>query len=316
MDIVKVTEKQAKYFAGVAPEEYLGMLSMPNVAAFGLVIEHMGVGIMIFSRQGKESLTIEWIYVDEVLRGSGYGAQLMEKIFEAAKILGVNRVCARIPQDENFEAMQLYLLQWGFGWKKTLPGEWNLTVDELLAYPFVEKSLSVKADIPGICKFAKVSNKEIAPAIKDAAKGGRTFLYNVISNRKNIDPDFSVVFKSGNKVEGMLLFHRSGHVLYPVLLWAKKDDTKIISALISASVKAAKDILKGSDVIRITAYGDRSFGFIKYLMPDLKESEAYMMQADADALDRLLEEDIAYKDLFLPDDIPAEGFSVLDIEVR
>ena len=142
MEIVKVTADTAKYFSGVASKEALGLLSLPNAAALGAVEGKDAIGILIFSSQGKTSLTIEWLYVDEEHRGIGAGAELIEKLFDIALKLNVERVCVRIVQDEDFEAKQLYMLDFGFGWSRTLPGEWNLTAKELYLTPFGQKAVN------------------------------------------------------------------------------------------------------------------------------------------------------------------------------
>jgi len=324
MEIVKVTADTAKYFSGVASKEALGLLSLPNAAALGAVEGKDAIGILIFSSQGKTSLTIEWLYVDEEHRGIGAGAELIEKLFDIALKLNVERVCVRIVQDEDFEAKQLYMLDFGFGWSRTLPGEWNLTAKELYLTPFGQKAVNTDIDKEMIKPLSEVSQKELSGALKKAKDEGKTILYDVGKNRKYLDSDISTIAISKGKVIGMLLMHRSKHVLFPVVLWAEKENVSVIANLIGASMKAGVKSLKGKDVIRITVENDRAEELLEKIVGKQEEKPVYMMQAPADALKRAESFDIdnyldgayAMKDIFSPEDIPEGGFTVEEVEVR
>ena len=64
MEIVRVKKEEIKYFAGVAPVDVLGLMTLPNAAALGAVENNEAAGILVFTKQGKESLTIEWVDVE------------------------------------------------------------------------------------------------------------------------------------------------------------------------------------------------------------------------------------------------------------
>lgn len=119
MKIVRIEQGQEKFFANVAPGRILGLMSRPNAAAIGAVDDGKALGIMIFTLQGEESVTIEWLNVEQERREEGIGAQLIEQIFDIARYLDVKRVCVNLDQDNDFENMQLYLMNWGFNWQKT-----------------------------------------------------------------------------------------------------------------------------------------------------------------------------------------------------
>ena len=60
-------------------------------------------------------------------REEGIGAQLIEQIFDIARYLDVKRVCVNLDQDNDFEYMQLYLMNWGFDWQKNSLGRVELS---------------------------------------------------------------------------------------------------------------------------------------------------------------------------------------------
>jgi len=316
MEIVKVKREEIIYFSGLAPVEALGILTLPNAAAIGAVEGKDAAGLLIFTRQGKESITIEWLYVDEKFRGMGAGSMLMEKIFDIAEKLRVKRVCARLNQDENFEACQLYLIQWGFSWMQTLPGEWNLTAKELFSLPFARKVLKMDADVPDILPLSEINKKDLAKAVKEAEKEGTSILYDVAGDYKSLDPNMSVVYSKGGKICGMFLIHRKGGILYPAALWAKDMDQAIISALFAGCLKSGSKNLKDKDTIRITATSTGLYDFEKKLLSGISEKTVYMMQAPSDMLKKAEQEPVSIKDLFMPKDIPTSGFAAVDFEVR
>lgn len=324
MKIVRVNADTAKFFAGVAPEEVLSLLSLPNASALGAVEDKEALGILVFTYQGKSSITIEWLYVDEEYRGIGAGSQLMEKVFEAAKAVKAENIYARLVEDEDFEAMQLYMLNWGFNWRETLPGEWNITAKELYTTPFGQKAISTNIDKDIVQPLSKISQKMLAEAVQKAKDERRTILYDVIKNRKSLDAELSRVAVSKDKVVGMLLIHRSNHLLIPVLLWAENDSKEIIANLIGASMQAGVKTLKGKDTIRFTAGSERTNSLISRIVGAEESKPIYIMQADADTLIRQEAFDIdtamdgayAIKDVFSPEDIPEGGFKAEEVEVR
>ncbi len=320
MRTVKITKEQSGYFAGVAPSEILGLLSLPNGAGIGVVTEDEVVGAAIITGQGNESITIEWLYVDEDHRGKGYGVKLMEEVYATAKKLGVKSIRARMTMDEDFDAKQLYLLQWGFGWRDTLPGEWDVTMKDLFLQPFAKKAATSKEKIPDVKTLAEVEKRDLSEAVKRAAKEGKPMLYNVEADRRFLDPKLSVVSYSKDKINGMLLIHRCENVLYPVLFWAEKNDPRIISRLFGAMFQGGVTSVKAGDVVRITAGSDLTYDYIERLMPDIPGARVYVMQADTDAIDRLKDRDndetYVVKDLFKPEEIPFGEFEVESFEVR
>ncbi|MBE5826572.1 MAG: GNAT family N-acetyltransferase [Butyrivibrio sp.] len=324
MKIVQVNKDDAVFFSGVAPKNMLGLLGLPHAAALGVVERSLGVGILIFTQQAEESITIEWLYVDEEYRGFGFGASLMEKIFETAEFLKVKRVCARLPQDENFEALQLYFLQWGFGWRKTLMGEWNVTARQLYESPFARKVATIDQKYSDIKPFFEISNKAFSDAVERATGEGHGMLYDVVAGRKYLDKDVSLVSMSKGKINGYFLVHRGENVVYPVALWSEGNTPVVISHLLGSAIKEGAKVLGADDVIRVTAGSDDTLEFIRQVMPAKLEETAYMMQADADYLSNPdnMDDDFgvggAYevKDLFRPEDIPEGGFVVTDVEVR
>ncbi len=126
MKIVRIDRGQEKYFANVAPGRILGLLDLPNASAIGAVEDGNALGIMIFTVQGDESLSIEWLNVEKERREEGIGAQLIEQIFDIARYLDVKRVCVNFKQDDDFENMLLYLMNWGFNWQKNSSGRVEL----------------------------------------------------------------------------------------------------------------------------------------------------------------------------------------------
>ena len=316
MEIVRVKKEELKYFAGVAPVDVLGLMTLPNAAALGAVEDKDAVGILVFTKQGKESITIEWLYVDEEYRGMGAGAMLTEKTFDIAERLKVKRVCARLTQDDNFEAKQIYLMQWGFSWMKTLPGEWNITAKELFNLPFSKKVLKMKEAVPDVKPMSEISKKDLAKAVIDAEKAGANILYDVVNNGQYLDPDLSVVSTRNGKINGLFLMHKRANVIYPAVLWSKDNDPSIISRLFAGSLKYGEKSIKEKDTIRITANNDDQFAFEKKLINNIGEKTVYMMQASSDMLKKLGEETLNFKNLFMPADIPTGGFAVADVEVR
>ncbi len=316
MEIVRVKKEELKYFAGVAPVDVLGLMTLPNAAALGAVENNEAAGILVFTKQGKESLTIEWLYVDEEYRGLGAGGMLTEKIFDIAERLKLKRVCARLAQDDNFEAQQIYLMQWGFSWMKTLPGEWNITAKELFNLPFAKKVLEMKEDVPDVKPMSEVSKKDIAKAVTEAKKEGASILYDVINDDQYLDPNMSVVSTKNGKITGLFLMHKRANVLYPAVLWAKDNDPSIISGLFAGSLKNGSKTLKEKDTLRITAHNDNFYDFEKKLINNIGEKTVYMMQASSDMLKKIGEETLNFKNLFMPADIPTGGYSVVDVEVR
>ncbi len=319
MELVRVKERQSNFFASVAPREVLGLLSLPGCIAVGAVEDGLGVGIIVLTASDKKDLTIEWLYVDEEHRGKGYGASLMEKAFEICKENSFENINARLFRDDDFEALQLYLLQWEFGWTKTFPGEWNVSIGDVYTQPAVKKMVEHKGDLSGIKPLSEVSNKELALGIKEAIESGNNMTYDCIKNRAFLDKELSVVSMARDKVNGFFLLHRYGKVLYPVALWAKGDDLALAGKLIGAAAKNGVSKLKASDTIRITTTSDASYKYASLLLSGLEDKEVYVMQADVDALERIsVSEDAAddFKSLFFPEDIPEGGFSVCDFEVR
>ena len=126
MKIVKIDRGQERYFANVAPGRVLGLMGIPNASAIGAVEDGNALGIMIFTVQGAESVTIEWLNVEQERREEGIGALLIEQIFDIARFLEVKRVCVHLRQDDDFENMQLYLMNWGFNWQKNSSGRVEL----------------------------------------------------------------------------------------------------------------------------------------------------------------------------------------------
>ena len=323
MEIVKVRAEHAQLFSGVAPEDVLGMLSLPNCGAIGAVEDKKGIGLLVFTGQ-KDSITIEWLYVDEDYRGIGAGAELVENAFMIAEKLGAERLLLRLPEDENFEGLQLYFMEWGFGWRKTFPGDWEFTVKEGCNTQFGKKALTIKGDIPNISPLSKVPHKDIKVAAKKAEEEGRTILYDIDKNRNFLDQELSVVCSYKGIVKGMLLFHRADSVIYPVVLWAENDNSTIIANLIGSAVRSTVRSAKLTDVVRIISGSDRTGEYLEQVLPDIKPRTIVMMQADTDALERILNEDIdssldgafRMKDLFSPEDIPSGGFTVVDFEAR
>ncbi len=317
MEIVRVKNDELKYFAGVAPVDILGLMTLPNAAALGAVEKKDAAGILIFTKQGRESLTIEWLYVDQDFRGRGAGAMLTEKVFEIAEKLKVKRVCARLTQDEDFEARQLYLMEWGFSWMKTLPGEWNITAKELFNLPFAKKVLQMKEDIPDVKPISQITKKELNQAVINAEKKGASILYDVVNNGQFLDPSMSVISTKNGKINGMLLMHKRANVLYPAVLWAENNDPKVISGLFAGAIKYGSKTVKEKDTLRITAHNNGLYDFEKKLISNIGEKTVYMMQASSDMLKKLGEDTaISFKSLFMPADIPTKGFSVADVEVR
>lgn len=319
MELVRVKESQSKYFAAVAPREVLGLLSLPGCIAVGAVDDIRGVGIIVLSASGKKDLTIEWLYVDEDFRGKGYGGALMEKAFEIGKANSFEKINARLFKDDDFEALQLYLLQWEFGWTKTFPGEWNALISDVYTQPAVLKMIENKGNLSGIKPLSEVSNKELSLGINDAVQNGYNMTYDCIKNRAFLDKEISVVSMAGDKVNGFFLLHRSGKVLCPVALWAKGDDLALAGKLIGAATKHGVSKLKTSDIIRITTTTDATYKYASLLLSGLEDKEVYVMQADVNALERISVsegESDDFKSLFFPEDIPEGGFSVCDFEVR
>ncbi|MBQ8946078.1 MAG: GNAT family N-acetyltransferase [Lachnospiraceae bacterium] len=319
MDIVRIKKEELKYFSGLAPVEALGIMTLPNAAAIGAVEKHDAAGLLLFTKQGEESITIEWLYVDELFRGTGVGGMLMETIFDIARQLKVKRVCARLIQDELFEAWQIYLMQWGFSWRKTLPGEWNITAEELLSVPLSTSSIKMKDELRHIRPLSKVASGDLARAVKNAENEGESILYDVIGDGRYLDPELSVVYMKDEKITGMLLIHKSANIVYPAVFWAEGRDRSVMSALVEGSLKFGEKNLKDHDMIRITASDDDLYGFERELLaniPGIRENTVYMMQASPNAPYESGEEDTELKDLFMPADIPTGGFTVTDIEVR
>ncbi|MCR5155424.1 MAG: GNAT family N-acetyltransferase [Butyrivibrio sp.] len=323
MKVVQVNKDDAVFFSGVAPKNMLGLLGLPNAAALGVVERSLGVGILIFTQQADETITIEWLYVDEEYRGFGFGASLMEKVFETAEFLKVKRVCARLPQEEDFEALQLYFLEWGFGWRKTLMGEWNVTARQLYESPFARKVATIDQKYPDIKPFFEISNKAFVDAVGRATGEGHGMLYDVVSGRKYLDKDVSLVSMSKGRINGYFLVHRGENVIYPVALWSEGDEPMTISHLLGSAIREGARVFSAKDVIRVTADSDSTIEFVRQVLPSGMEESAYMMQADSDYLSNQSEdEDFAeggayeVKDLFRPKDIPEGGFTVVDVEVR
>ncbi len=322
MEIIRVKESQIEFFAGVAPAEVMGLVSLPNCGAIGAVDNGYGIGLLVFTEQTKGSITIEWLYVDSKYRGKGAGAMLMETIFEVANKLGEAKILARLPLEDDFEEMQFYLFQWGFGWKKTLPGEWNLKVKDIYSSVFAQKSIT--QSYTGVKHLEEVTKKELQEAIKKAENNGTRILYDVDKYRKYLDPKLSFVSKSKDGVNGMLLFHRAENVVYPVVFWIENDDPKIATNLLGTAYKKGRKILNLKDIVRITTATNKIHNYVKQLLPRFKKSGIYMMQASTDVLEKLADADIdtmmdgAYlmKDMFHPEDIPAGGYKVVGVEVR
>ncbi len=324
MKIVSISKEKASYFKAVAPQYVLGLLNFPGYGALGAIEDRKCVGIIVFSKNSDEYLTIEWLYADEEYRGEGVGAQLIEKVFSVGKRFGVKYVRARIPDDEAFEDMQLYMLEWGFNWVKTLPGEIEIAVKNLYKTSFAKKAVVMRGKMPGVQSLSEVSNKDFAEGIKSLKKDGKPLLFDLEKNREYLDPDISTISVVNGKINGMLLFKREGNIIYSIATWVKNSDMRIATNLFATVLKIGVKHIGTDDVIKFYSGTENDFFFMKHVIPEIEEKIIYVMQAPIDAVDRLYEEDVdtsldgafAMKDAFMPEDIPDSGYSVVEVEVR
>ncbi len=324
MKIVSISKEKASYFKAVAPQSVLGLLSFPGFGALGAIEDRGCVGIIVFSKKSDDYLTIEWLYVDEEYRGEGFGALLIEKVFSVGKSLGAKYVRARIPYDEVFEDMQLYLLEWGFNWVKTIPGEIEITVKNLYKTSFAKKAVVMREGIPSVQTLSGISNKDFAEGIKSLKEDGKPLLFDIEKNREYLDPDISTVSSVKGKINGMILFKREENIIYPVATWVKNSDMRIATNLFATVLKNGVKHIGADDIIKFYAGTENDFFFMKRVIPEIEETSIYVMQAPIDAIDKLYEEDVdtsldgafAMKDAFMPEDIPGSGYSVVEVEVR
>ena len=205
----------------LAPPEILAKLKLPkHIGLLAIDVEDMTpCGVALASHGRGNRLDIEWVSVYEDYRDMGVGSELIYGCYEAAKDLKLPTLGFLMEGElatlENVEAIREYIEEFGFFTGVFINGDWNVTPKDYDNSLLGKKRIKSNHVIPA----EELSRDEIRNYLRsnwDRLKNYPMYDYEkVLASYSDI---FSMVYKVGRNIEGVLLVQFAGRVIYPLVL--------------------------------------------------------------------------------------------------
>ena len=296
-------------FMGLIPNELKTHIFFPGTVVAGEAAKgedgEVPVAGMILTLLKQEEVGIEWLWVEEELRGEGIGEDLLMLAFDIAKADDRTSVTAKIyTGDEEYFADALgatYFMERQFYHKReedlwiitkkdfAMP---NLTrLDRNLYHPFISKKLGSAVANTGAARTIKPLSA-VSDEVLMAASGPGA----VISRyREDLDRDMSCVCMEGDVVRGACLLLHVKDSYWPIYL--RGDCAQTVKQLVYTCFVEGKDILNQGGLVTAVLGGNKKKAFFRELFPKAEPIRVTVLAAEKDVPEKeqkLIKEEAAY----------------------
>lgn len=193
-------------------------------------IKRMPFGMVMFYLR-KDTLYIEWLYVDVMYRNRGCADALLAVAFKMKENGQCRQVCAYLPQVDERKRIcsgeDAFLSEYFEDERVILPGEWITTLGGFEQYRLSEAA--GRQDAKGETKCESFQNipadrvKEILGAVSEVDTV--YMLYAIHELVYTYDAQLSFFIYDGKgQIHGALMIQRIGRTFYPILFFGKDKD--------------------------------------------------------------------------------------------
>ncbi|MCR5655218.1 MAG: GNAT family N-acetyltransferase [Lachnospiraceae bacterium] len=281
MQPVWVPYEDIEYFAELAPREYLDMVSLPNCFAIAALkqgkTKDIPIALLIFTMHPGDKSIIHWLYVAPDYRNHDIGSKLLEKICEMHENTGKKKLSVLIEgaggKNRIWENSADFFLDRGFHVKKTIPGKWSISVNEMLQQKFFLKSVKRKKEPGAIVPLRALDEKQRKKLLK---KYSKDLPESIPPHFASYDPDYSCVIFGKKGFDAVFLIRRAGRSFYPVVLKAKS--VAMEEKLVAFSFLAVADKEDPKEEMIVVAYKQSTADKVGWYFPKSKAQSMVLLR--------------------------------------
>lgn len=250
MKIIAIDEEDIEIFKKFDPLFMLARTSVSNRFLLGGLIndgEYDEPVALMICVQMKDSIIVEWLYVEEEYRMQGLGNELFEYLVELAADNGIKRIESYFvetnPRRQITPNDERYFMDHGLINTRNLVGEWITDVKTLMEMPAFENRKDNRNLVP-LNMMSKGKKEQIINKLINTP--GTSFIYGYDEDYLSFEDDLSyILIDESENVYGALLSDKRVNLIIPVAMLATDNNDAVDmaqAALMAARDKYGKDI--------------------------------------------------------------------------
>lgn len=269
-----------KYLIHLATPDMIDALSRNDVTGVAAVFEddegsRMVVGLMVTERMGKDSVRLQWLYIDKDYRRQGIAVQLLKILRETAEFNHVKSITAMLyPQkmiDWPYETMADFLKRHGLPDMKVQDGPWIISGRQLRSGEFYQKTLAKEARFwSSIREFRSYSATEQRKLIAEFAPRQNVSL-------KDADQSVSCAVNDREGAQGILVIEKRGDTYHLIALRANSMQLEMF--LLSYMVLRLGEIMAPTEFICLDPSHDEFIERMEKAIPAVTRQRAVCVKA-------------------------------------
>lgn len=289
--IIQITDMTAEAYEHMVTPEQLYPLDEPGHYCLGAVDEKDGeltaVGILIFDvLEGTNGVEVDiaavlnWLYVEEVYRGQGYGNALMEELYRILNGVGVYPLLCDVPFPAEYNELCAFLEDWGLEFTPVDKYEFRTTLGEVRR----NKYLAGKKVVGKVTAIADLNPQEWEQLKKELEN--EPMHLELLENPHFYDGELSCVFHNGDRIQAIFVVRSCKEtVLIPELLLGFITDCSVqLYQLLLFALEKTKEKYGDDTQIQMCCQTAGSARLIDVLFPDaepeLVRRGVYMIETE------------------------------------